>query len=250
VHGDASLIQRDASPIVAVVGSRRPRVASTQLADAIASGLAASGATVISGLAIGVDGVAHRAALKQQGQTIAVLGSGVEWIHPKRHRGLAQRIMGGAGVVISEFAPEDRPWPWRFAARNRIIAALADYVVVVQAAERSGSLQTADHALELGIPVGVVPGGLDDPSFAGTSRLLRDGADAVVDAARVCRALSIQLCDTQSRHEFEEILMAPQRPDDIAEYCDQPLPRVLARLMELEVDGLVARLLDGRYANA
>lgn len=176
-------------PAVAIVGARQAPAEAREVARRFASALAGAGVTIVSGMAFGIDAAAHDGALvgaagdPGRGSTVAVLAGGPERASPARHRALHARI-SDAGVVVSEMPPATTPRPWGFPARNRLIAALADVTVVVAAATRSGSLSTARFALDLDRPVGVVPGALSDPAYAGSNRLLRDepGTVVVLDA--------------------------------------------------------------------
>jgi DNA processing protein len=177
------------APCVAVVGSRAPSDDGRRRARRLAEELARSGVCVISGLALGVDGAAHEGALAAGAPTIAVLGGGHEHVFPPRHRELAARVATTGGAVVSPFEPENIPQPWQFLARNGVIAALADAVVVVEAAARSGALNTAGHAADLGRPVLAFPGDVERPKAAGCNALIRDGAILVRDAEDVLAAL-------------------------------------------------------------
>src|SRR5436309_15289369 len=154
-------------------------------------GLAAAGLVVVSGLARGVDGEAHRGALEAGGATVGVLGCGVDRDYPAAHASLARGICED-GLVVSEYAPGVEPAPWRFPARNRIIAGLAVASVIVEARERSGALITADFALEAGREVFAVPGEITGSLATGTNRLLRQGATPLTSAADVFESLGIE----------------------------------------------------------
>ena len=169
---------------VAVVGSRHPSVYGLMTAERLGGELAAAGVTVVSGLAIGIDGAAHRGALAAGGRTIAVLGSGIDRLFPAQHRELAQSI-ARQGAVISEFPLGTEPYPGNFPRRNRIVSGLARAVVVVEASERSGSLITARLAAEQGRDVYSVPGEVCLERTRGTHRLLRQGAAPVETALDV-----------------------------------------------------------------
>ncbi|MEA2423667.1 MAG: processing protein, partial [Thermoleophilaceae bacterium] len=167
------------SPGVAIVGSRRPSAYGTEIADELGRGLSTAGVTVISGLALGIDGAAHRGALKAaEPRVIAVLGGGADVVYPRIHARLYDEIRA-AGVIVSEHPPGRRPFRWSFPARNRIMAALAAMTVVVEAADPSGSLITAAFAAELGRGVAAVPGRVTASNAAGSNRLLRDGAAVI-----------------------------------------------------------------------
>src|SRR5436309_10969821 len=154
-------------------------------------GLAAAGLVVVSGLARGVDGEAHRGALEAGGATVGVLGCGVDRDYPAAHASLARGICED-GLVVSEYAPGVEPAPWRFPARNRIIAGLAVASVIVEARERSGALITADFALEAGREVFAVPGEITSGLSAGTNALLRLGATPLTRSADVLEALGLE----------------------------------------------------------
>lgn len=165
-------------PAVALVGARRADAYGLRLSRKLARELAARGIAIVSGLARGIDAAAHCGALDVGGVTVAVLGGGLAHVYPPEHAGLAGEI-AGEGAVVSEFPFDFAPRPRTFPLRNRVIAALADVVVVVQAGERSGSLVTARHAQDLNRAVGVVPGDVDRASSAGSNGLLQDGAQVV-----------------------------------------------------------------------
>ncbi len=162
---------------VAIVGTRKPTEYGINVARKLAYECARRGAVVISGLAYGIDSVAHRGALEANGITIAVLGTPIDQIYPKPHIGLAEEIVKTGGAIISELAPGAEFYPRvSFLERNRIISGLADVVVVVEAAERSGSLNTAAHALEQGKEIFAVPGDITRPGSKGCNKLLTQGA--------------------------------------------------------------------------
>lgn len=181
-----------AAPTVAVVGARACSSYGAHVARSFAHDLAAAGVTVVSGLARGIDAEAHRGALDAGGLTVAVLGCGIDRDYPAAHAELAKRVAASGGVV-SEYEPGVEPAPWRFPARNRLIAALAQAVVVVEARERSGALITVDLAMEIGRPIYAVPGEITSPLSAGTNELLRRGwATAIVSADDVLALLGIE----------------------------------------------------------
>ena len=168
-------------PAVAVVGSRKPSPDGLEVARSLGRGLAAAGVTVVSGMALGIDSAAHEGALQAGGPTVAVLAGGADVAYPRSKRALHGRIREH-GAVLSEAPPGFVPRRWCFPARNRIIAGLASATIVVQAAARSGSLITAELAMDLGRDVGAVPGSPLDWRSAGANALLRDGATVVRDA--------------------------------------------------------------------
>src|SRR5207253_8595993 len=185
---DAELLSH---AVVAIVGARSCSSYGSQVARLLGRELAAAGLVVVSGLARGVDGEAHRGALEGGGATIAVLGCGVDRDYPAAHARLAAEI-AESGLVVSEYAPGVEPAPWRFPARNRIVAGLAAASVIVEARERSGALITADFALEAGREVFAVPGEITSSLSAGTNALLRLGATPLTSAADVLEALGLE----------------------------------------------------------
>ncbi len=179
------LLPRDVLGI-AVVGPRRPTAYGHRHAQRLSAGLARIGATVISGLARGIDTVAHEAALANNGRTIAVIGSGLGKLYPEENRPLADRIVdSGAGCIFSELPLECPPTPGTFPRRNRLVAAMSLAVLVVEAGATSGSLITARMAGELGRTVLVVPGPIDNPESAGANQLIRDGATLVASLEHI-----------------------------------------------------------------
>jgi DNA processing protein len=185
---DPRLLERVAA---AVVGARACSDYGAHVARSLARELAAADVVVVSGLARGIDGWAHRGALEAGGQTVAVLGCGIDRDYPRAHAALAAQI-ATSGLIVSEYPPSVAPAPWRFPARNRIVAGLSAATVVVEARERSGALITADLALEEGRDVLAVPGEITQALSHGTNALLRNGAGVVTSAADVLDALGIE----------------------------------------------------------
>jgi DNA processing protein len=185
-EADLALLER---PSVAVVGARACSAYGSKVADSLARDLASAGVVVVSGLARGVDADAHRGALKA-GTTVAVLGCGIDRDYPRNHAPLAA-LIAETGLIVSEYAPGVEPAPWRFPARNRIVAGLALATVVVEARERSGALITADLALDEGREVLAVPGEITSQLARGTNHLLRLGATPVTCAGDILRAIGV-----------------------------------------------------------
>lgn len=179
------------SPTVAIVGSRHPSAYGREVNYTITKELAKLGITIISGLAIGHDAIAHQACLDSGGTTIAVIGNGLADIYPKRNFELAQNIVKSGGAVISEYPPHTPVYPNHFLERNRIISALADIVVVIEAGERSGTLNTVSHALAQGKDVMAIPGNITSPLSIGCNRLIAQGATPVLSARDITEALGI-----------------------------------------------------------
>jgi DNA processing protein len=187
LHVRGRLVDGDALA-VAIVGSRRATRYGLDVAEALAAELAARGVTIVSGLARGIDSAAHRGALRVGGRTIAVLGSGVDVVYPRENQGLAEEIVAH-GALVSQFAPGTPPLPHHFPIRNRVIAGMSLAVVVVEAAERSGSLITARLAAELGREVLAIPGRVTAPESRGANRLIQDGVALALGWEDVIAAL-------------------------------------------------------------
>ena len=185
VHGDAALLS---DLQLAIVGSRSPTPAGRETATAFARHLAGTGLCITSGLALGIDAAAHQGALDGGGRTLAVMGTGLDRIYPARHRDLAHRI-AGTGALVSEFPPGTGPQADHFPRRNRIISGLSLGVLVVEAAQRSGSLISARHAMEQGREVFAIPGSIHNPLARGCHRLIRQGAKLVETADDILEEL-------------------------------------------------------------
>lgn len=204
VRGNSDLL---AGPAIAIVGSRRPSNYGIRAATLFGRELSRAGLTVVSGLARGIDAAAHRGALAQCGRTIAVLGHGLDRIYPPENYALAELILENGGCLVSEYEPGTTPYPSHFPARNRIIAGLALGTLVIEAAEKSGSLITARLALEAGREVFAVPGGFDDRGYSGAHRLIQWGAKLVTTPAEVIEELpqwALRLDPTKQNEEGED----------------------------------------------
>lgn len=163
-------------PTVAIIGTRRPTTYGKEVTHNLSYGLAKREIIIISGLALGVDGIAHKATLEAGGTTIAVLANGLPAIYPASHKTLGQQIIENNGALVSEYPPETAARGYQFLERNRLVSGLADAVIITEAAARSGTLNTAMHALEQGKELFVVPGNITSPLSAGCNALLRQGA--------------------------------------------------------------------------
>ena len=161
----------------AIVGTRKPSAYGREIATKIASECAKNGIVVVSGLALGIDSIAHRAVIDSGGKTIAVLANGVDKIYPRSHEDLGQKILQTNGVILSEYPNNTPARPWQFLARNRIVSGLADAVVIIEAASRSGTLSTANHALDQGKEIFAVPGNITSPLSAGCNQSIKNGAN-------------------------------------------------------------------------
>jgi len=212
VLGDAAALE--AGTAVAVVGTRRATNAGRATAARIATNLVAAGATVVSGLATGIDGAAHAATIHAGGVTVAVIGSGHARLHPRIHERLAASIARSGGAVVSELAPDISPTRGTFPRRNRVISGLADATVVVEAPARSGALITASWALEQGRPCFLVPGSIDAPASAGCLSFLREYAEA---GARVVAGIPQLIDDLGLADHLAEPGVAPRAAATLAD---------------------------------
>lgn len=239
-------------PSVAVVGARACSHYGTSVATFLARELAEAGVVVVSGLARGIDAAAHRGAL-QTGTTVAVLGCGIDRNYPRTHGSLAAEIVR-QGLIVSEYAPGVEPAPWRFPARNRIVAGLTLATVVVEARDRSGALITADLALDEGREVLAVPGEITSQLSRGTNHLLRLGAVPVTCAADVLAVLGVDpppareppALDPRLEPVRAAVADAAATADEVAQATGQSAGVVAAALAELELLGVVEEV-DGVY---
>jgi DNA processing protein len=242
VRGDVAVLSE---PAVAIVGARSCSAYGAQVARSVAGELAAAGLVVVSGLARGIDAEAHRGTLAVSGRTVAVLGCGIDRDYPRSHSELARRIRAD-GAVVSEYPPGVEPAPWRFPARNRIIAGLCAATVVVEARERSGALITADFALELGRDVFAVPGEITSALSAGTNDLLRQGAAPLLSAADVLAALGFESdvrplppLSPAGAQVLRILADGPRDADAVSRSSGRSTAEIAAVLVELELAGVV-----------
>jgi DNA processing protein len=253
VRGDGAHALLDA-PAVAVVGARACSPYGAQVARTLGRELGGAGLVVVSGMARGVDAEAHRGTLDGGGRTVAVLGCGIDRDYPATHAELARRIRD-TGLVVSEYGPGVEPAPWRFPARNRIVAGLAAATVVVEARERSGALITADLALEEGREVFAVPGEITSALSVGTNRLLALGATPLLEPADVLRSFGIEEAPAAppdvggAAARLLAVLDGAMAVDELVRATGLDASAVAAALTELELAGLVVGG-DGLYRRA
>jgi DNA processing protein len=229
---------------VAIVGARACSGYGASVARSLGRDLAAVGLVVVSGLARGIDADAHRGALEAEGTTVAVLGCGIDRDYPAAHAELARRV-AAAGLIVSEYAPGVEPAPWRFPARNRLVAGLSAATVVVEARERSGALITADLALEEGREVFAVPGEITSSLSAGTNALLKLGASPLTSAADVLASFGIEP-EPASSESSPLLDLLPASADELVRRTGMGADEVARALVELELEGRVA-VHDGVY---
>ncbi|HEX7119984.1 MAG TPA: DNA-processing protein DprA [Longimicrobiales bacterium] len=265
-RGRLALLDR---PAIAVVGARRPTADGLGATRLLVAELSRAGLVVVSGMARGIDGAAHAAAL--DGGTVGVLGCGIDVAYPKEQAGLYARV-SAEGLLLSEFLPGEPPRPHNFPRRNRIIAALAMGVLVVEAAERSGAMITVEHALDLGREVFAVPGPIVRATSAGTNGLIRDGATIALCAADVLDALVTSgkidpvapvpaAADPEDPAEPAGVSAAgravwraldadPRHVDAVAAACGLAVRDALAALLDLELRGHARQLAGARFVRA
>jgi DNA processing protein len=251
VQGDAAALARPLA--LAIVGSRRASASGRELARVFATDLGRAGFAIVSGLAAGIDGCAHRGALDGGAVTVAVMGGGHARVYPASHRGLARDLVAACGALISEYPPSVLPRQAHFPERNRIISGLAAAVVVVEAAARSGSLITARMALEQGRDVLAVPGPVLDGSHAGCHRLIKQGAALAESSLDVLAAFGIEVPAPVTESPSDPVLtrvleavpysVAPLH--DIVASLAMAVEDVLGALVELELEGFVETYRDG-----
>ena len=238
---------------IAVIGSRKPTAYGREMALTLSTELARNGITVVSGLARGIDSVAHRAALDAGGRTLAVQACGLDMVYPPEHTRLADEI-AESGAVISDYPLDTRPRPDFFPRRNRIMSGLTLGTLVIEADEKSGALITAGYALEHNREVFAVPGNVTSPKSRGTNRLLQEGAKLVTRIEDVLEELNLKLVPEQlvmqellevSAPEADLIKLLSREPihiDEVIRQCDLPVSTVSSTLAMMELKGIVKQV--------
>lgn len=243
-------------PTVAVVGTRRCTAYGLKLAEAYGRAIATAGWVLVSGLAKGIDGAAHRGTVAAGGRGVAVLGCGPDIAYPREHRGLGVELVELGGAIVSEYPPGTPPEGWRFPPRNRIISGLSQAVVVVEAGVTGGALITASYALEHGRLVFAVPGDVDRPTSHGTNLLIRDGAIPVLDPDDLTEALTLVLGPSRTPtnpRAAQSVVLAlleegPATIDVLVAASGLPVSEVIAEVGRLEAREAV--VCDGRTVRA
>lgn len=253
-----------ASPAVAIVGTRSPTRYGRDAAAIFAGGLGRSGYAVVSGMARGIDSAAHSAALAAGGTTIGILGHGIDVVYPPESRALFSRVRE-QGLLLSEFAPSEKPRAGNFPRRNRLIAALCEGVIVVEMGLRSGAQHTVNYALELGKEVMAVPGAIDSPQSEGTNQLIREGARPVTTVQEVIEELEgvsatprprleraaeppmLPLFDATQDSVYRALHPDPKHVDTLLDETGLVAGVLLATLLDLEMQGVVEALPGKRY---
>lgn len=245
---------------IAIVGTRIPSTFGKIMAEQLARELLNKNLAIVSGLARGIDTIAHKAVVQMGGATIAVLGSGVDQIYPLENKGLADKICE-QGAVISEFPMGAKPDAPHFPRRNRIISGLSLGTVVIEAGERSGALITADFALEQNREVFAVPGNANSPKSIGCNKLIQQGAKLVLNADDIIEELEGQLDFFSDSQKKQNIVLSgleklvfdqlsanePRHIDKIAAECKTPTSKVLGALLALELQGIVKQLIGKNF---
>lgn len=242
----------DRRPAVAIVGTRKPTAYGTEVTTTIAGELARRGVIIISGMALGIDAVAHRATLEAGGITIAVQANGLARLTPATNRQLGEDIVAKGGAIISEYAPHEPPYPARFLERNRIVSGLSDAVLITEASARSGTLNTARHALEQGKEVFVVPGNITSPLSAGCNALLKQGAHPVTCAEDILEIIAPELLrpqaalalgDNELQTKIIQLLQGGIRDgDELQSKSQTHAGEFASELTMMEINGLVRSL--------
>ncbi len=232
LHYIGALPERD-ELCISIVGTRKATREGQALAYATAEELAKRGFTIVSGLALGIDGAAHEGALHAKGKTIAVLANGLDSVYPKQHEHLAKLIVENEGCLISEYPDGTPSYPNQFLERNRIVSGLSIATVVIEAPERSGSLATARNAIEQGRDVFIVPGNVNQPNYRGSHRLIRDGARLVTGYKDILEDLGMK-----------EVLPEEERGANIAELQDEDERVIAAILKEAKEPLSIDRILE------
>jgi len=265
--GDPSVLEVGPEGFVAIVGTREASAYGIRMAQRLAAGAARAGLSVVSGLARGIDAAAHEAAVRAGGRTVAVLGTGVDVPYPAGHRTLHELVQEN-GAVLSEVEPGTKAYPGCFPRRNRIIAGLCRATIVVEAGHKSGALNTAAVATQLGRSVGAVPGLADDPRAAGSNQLARDGAHLILDVEDLlvvmgfstfpnigdaalghAGRLATELWEPADRAILAALEVQPAPVEHIAAATSLSIRQVSNSLLRLEMLG-AARAGDGGYALA
>ena len=238
---------------VAIVGTRRITAYGRQVAEEVATALAQNGVTVVSGLARGVDSIAHQSAISSGGRTLAVLGNGVDIIYPPENRNLAAQIMEH-GALVSDYPLGTQPDGINFPPRNRIISGLSKAVIIVEAGSTSGALITATFAAEQGRDVFAVPGNINAPQSQGTNRLIRDGAQPLLNPQDVLEALNLTMltehrlvrvalpADPIEARLYQLLSREPRHVDEIRSQANMPIETVSATLAMMELKGMVRQV--------
>jgi DNA processing protein len=244
-------------PVLAVVGSRKVTAYGKHVTTELVSEIARQGVAIVSGLALGVDGLAHQVALEAGGYTVAVMPCSLDQVYPSTHRHLAKRILEQGGALVSEYPPETAPWHNQFIERNRLVSGLSQAVLITEAAEKSGTLHTAGFALEQGKTVLAVPGNITSPLSQGTNTLIKSGAIPVTSSQDIFEALGLKL--NMAKQEIiaanaEEAILIQLLQDGITDAAELLIKSELSApvfnqtLTMMEIHGKIAALGAGNWS--
>lgn len=258
VRGDIHSINFETEIFFGMVGTRKPTTYGTQVATIFASELAQAGCVIVSGLALGIDAISHKAAVDAGKKTIAFLGCGVDIVYPRANANLYNNIVAGHGVVMSEFPPGQTVLKGLFVARNRLISGLSKGIMVVEGLKDSGSLITAKYAAEQGREVFAPPVPLTSPNSEAPNMLLKDGAKLVTSTKDILDELNLKPIP-KSHKEISESLSPVEKeiymlflseaklPDDIVSVSSFPIHEVLSTISTLEIKGIIEKNGEGKY---
>lgn len=244
-------------PRLSVVGSRKPTPYGIQVTKSIIQELAAQGVVIISGLAFGIDSIAHQACIEAHGQTIAILPTSLGNIYPASHQHLARQIIDKGGALVSEYPPGNTAYKTNFVARNRLVSGLGDGILIIEAAQKSGTLHTANFALEQGKDVMVIPGNITSPLSTGTNNLIKEGAIPITSSLDIINTLglikpkhaplSILAADTQEAAILDLINSGISDTSKLLEECGMKPSLFNQTLTILEITGKIRPLGAGHY---
>lgn len=255
IYSQGNLLNQEKYPL-AVVGTRKMSAYGRRVTEFLVKELAKKGITIISGLALGIDTIAHQTTLKEKGKTIAVCGNGLNNIYPSKNKGLAEQIVQSGGAVISEYPPETRPSKWTFPARNRIISGLSLGTLVIEAPERSGALITARFALDQGREVFAVPGSIYQENSRGCHKLIKMGAKPVTCPEDILQSFDFKTTPQQKQifTDFkeekiilEQIKISPSSIEAIIKKTKLEPLKVVSLLTMMEVNGKVKKNKEKYY---
>jgi DNA processing protein len=254
------VLPQERLPTVAIVGTRKPTPYGKEVAHRLAYDLASRGVIVVSGLALGIDAIVHKAALEAGGTTLAILANSVDSIYPRSHEQLASEILSKGGAIMSEYEPPTSPRNYQFLARNRIVSGLSDAIIIVEAAARSGTLSTAARALEQGREVFVVPGNITSPLSAGCNSLLKQGASPVTCAEDILEVIApgllaaqttLPLGSTPLESTILKLILAGTRDGDQLQQLSGADPSDFSQAMTMmEINGLIRGLGANQWTTA
>lgn len=252
LYSIGNLPKKRLTPVVAIVGSRRPTSYGREITYKLSYDLASQGVIIISGLALGVDAIAHSAALDAKGTTLAIIGSGLGKIYPRSNQALADRILQNDGVIISEYRPDEEAHGFQFLQRNRLVSGLSDGVLVTEATVRSGTVSTVTHALEQGKEVFAVPGSITSPLSAGCNGFIKQGASLVSESNDILEVIAPNKLRKQKilplgNNEFEskiiDLIQAGIRDgDELQIKSGIEISEFLTAMTTLELNGVIRPL--------